>query len=84
VGRIQAMRKDAGFNIEDRITTYYVSGMPDAGNELGQIMQVWADYIRAETLTTHLSLGQPPVGAYQETQKVDGMTLTLGVVRNQR
>ena len=35
-------------------------------------MEAWAAYIRAETLTTDLVSGQPPEGAYQETQKVDG------------
>ena len=28
VRRIQDMRKNAGFNIEDRITTYYTAGAP--------------------------------------------------------
>jgi hypothetical protein len=45
-------------------------------------MSAWGGYICSETLTTELVAGQPPAGAYQESQKVDGMALTLGVKRN--
>ncbi len=82
VRRVQAMRKNAGFNIEDRITTYYTAEAPGSQNELTRVMDTWATYICAETLTTELVSGQPPAGAYQETQKVDGVALTLGVKRN--
>jgi len=77
VRRVQAMRKDAGFNIEDRITTYY-----QAEADLAQVFSDWADYIQAETLTTNLVAGQPPAEAYSEVHKVDGEELTLGVRRN--
>ncbi len=77
VRRVQTMRKDAGFNIEDRITTWYV-----ADGELADVMVAWGDYIRAETLTTDLVAGQPPDGAYAETHKIEGMSITLGVKRN--
>ncbi len=77
VRRIQAMRKDAGFDISDRITTYYV-----AEGEFTQVFQTWAEYIQAETLTTQLVAGAPPAGAYAETQTVEGEKLTLGVQRN--
>jgi len=79
VRRVQALRKDAGFNIEDRITTYYDAG---AQEELQRVMEAWGGYIRAETLSTELIAGQPPAEVYQETQKVDGVALTLGVKRN--
>jgi isoleucyl-tRNA synthetase len=77
VRRVQAMRKDAGFDISDRITTYYV-----ATGELAQVFSTWSDYIQAETLTTSLVAGEPPEGAYQEVQKVEGEPITLGVKRN--
>jgi len=77
VRRVQAMRKDAGFNIEDRITTYY-----QAETNLAQVFSDWAEYIQAETLTTHLVAGQPPSEAYSEVHKVDGVELRLGVRRN--
>jgi isoleucyl-tRNA synthetase len=79
VRRIQAMRKEAGFNIEDRITSYYT-----AGGEIAQVMVNFAGYICAETLSTALLPEQPPVDIYSEEQTVDGIKLTLGVRRNAR
>ncbi len=78
VRRVQAMRKDAGFEISDRITTFY-----QAQGDLAEVFTSWAEYIQAETLSTRLAAGAPPEGAYQETQNVDGQTLVLGVKRNQ-
>jgi isoleucyl-tRNA synthetase len=77
VRRVQTMRKDAGFNIEDRITTWYV-----AAGELADVMLAWGDYIRAETLSRDLVAGQPPADAYAETHKIEGASITLGVRRN--
>jgi len=77
VRRIQDMRKNAGFNISDRITTYY-----QAGDELGQVMQSWEDYLKAETLTTSLVSVPPPASAYVEEHKVDAMVIVIGVMQN--
>ena len=77
VRRVQAMRKDAGFNIEDRITTFY-----QAEDELAQVFQDWSDYIRTETLSTELIAGQPPSSAFVENHQVDGQSLALGVKQN--
>ncbi len=77
VRRIQSMRKEAGFDIADRITTYYA-----AGEELKSVFLTWGEYIQTETLTTELVDGKPPEGAYTETQRVDGQELVLGVKRN--
>ena len=71
------MRKDAGFNIEDRISAYY-----QAGPSLTEVIQQWSDYLCNETLSTQLIGGQAPEGAYTETHNLDGETLVLGVVRN--
>jgi isoleucyl-tRNA synthetase len=76
VRRVQAMRKEAGFNIEDRITTYY-----QAGDEMSRVMEAWSDYIRAETLSTKLVTGAPPEDAFKEVHKIDGAEVTLGVRR---
>ncbi len=77
VRRVQNMRKDADFNIEDRITTWYV-----AQDELANVMVVWGDYIQAETLSTELVAGEPPTDAHIETQRVERASITLGVRRN--
>ena len=74
VRRIQSMRKDADFNIEDRITTYYhVEG------ELAEVFEAWSDYIKQETLSNDLVVGAAPVGAYTDTHNVDGQELVLSV-----
>jgi isoleucyl-tRNA synthetase len=77
VRRVQTMRKDADFNIEDRITTWYA-----AEGELADVMVAWGDYIRAETLSTELVAGEPPADAYTETHQVEGASIKLGVKRN--
>jgi isoleucyl-tRNA synthetase len=77
VRRIQAMRKDAGFNIEDRITTWY-----HTDGELADVFKRWASYIQAETLTTEIIAGQPNAEAYVEEHNLDGSTLVLGVKQN--
>ncbi len=77
VRRIQAMRKSAGFDIADRITTYY-----QTSGELATVFQLWEGYIKAETLTTRLVAGEPTESAYRELHTIEGLELTLGVQRN--
>ena len=77
VRRVQTMRKEAGFNIEDRITTWYVTD-----GELAEVMQDWGDYIQAETLATRLEGGSPPADAYTQSHQVESSSIVLGVRRN--
>jgi isoleucyl-tRNA synthetase len=76
VRRIQVMRKDAGFNIEDRILTYSL-----AEGELSEAVATWVEYIKAETLSLELVPAAAPPESYCETHTIEGMTLTLGVQR---
>ncbi len=78
VRRVQEMRKKAGFNIEDRIRTYYQAA--DDG-WLDALLANWGDYLRAETLTLELVNGAAPAQAYAETLQLDGKELTLAVLR---
>ncbi|MFQ5575402.1 MAG: isoleucine--tRNA ligase [Anaerolineae bacterium] len=50
VRRVQNMRKEAGFNIEDKITLTY-----QAGGRAARVFDVWADYIKAETLARRIN-----------------------------
>jgi isoleucyl-tRNA synthetase len=77
VRRIQDMRKNANFNIEDRITTYY-----QADGELDAVLQAWGDYIQSETLSTALVDARPPEDAYTEELSVEGEPILLGVKQN--
>lgn len=77
VRRIQAMRKNAEFNIEDRITSYYI-----AETDLSEVFRSWGGYIKSETLSTDLVHSEPPAGTHTEDHKIEGQTLTLGIKQN--
>ena len=74
VRRIQAMRKNADFNIEDRIETYI-----SAEGEISEVITSWQEYIQSETLTISLQTQTPPASAYVEEQNIGGETLTIGI-----
>jgi len=74
VRRIQAQRKEADFNIEDRIKTWYL-----AGEDLEDVIQTWHEYIQNETLTTELVAGEPPDEVHVAAHKVDGSELKIGI-----
>ena len=74
--RIQNLRKSAGFDITDRIVTYY-----DGPDDLATVMREHSQYIGGETLSDDLCQSPPPDGAHSETQQVDGMEVTLAVRR---
>ncbi len=76
VHRLQTMRRNAGFEIADRIVTYY-----RGDDALRRVMQRFADYVRQETLSLELVDGEPPAGAHVETHTLDGQKVTLGVQR---
>ncbi|HEY33190.1 MAG TPA: isoleucine--tRNA ligase [Dehalococcoidia bacterium] len=76
VHRLQNMRRSAGFDIADHITTYY-----DSDSYVKQVMQDWADYIKQETLSLELVEGVPVEGAFTEDYKLSGHEIRLGVKR---
>jgi isoleucyl-tRNA synthetase len=76
VHRIQNLRKDAGFEIADRIRTYY------SGDEaLRDAMRRFDEYVRNETLSVDVVEGAARDGAHAETASVDGREVTLAVER---
>ncbi len=74
VHRIQNMRRDAGFAISDRITTYW-----QGDDDIRRVLAAHGDYVRAETLSESLEEAPPPDDAHTEQQDVDGHAVTLGV-----
>jgi isoleucyl-tRNA synthetase len=76
VHRIQNLRKDAGFEIADRIRTYYAGD-----GALREAMQRFGDYVRQETLSVELSESPPPAAAHAESASIDGREVTLAVER---
>ena len=74
--RIQGLRRSAQFDLTDRIVTYYQG--PD---DVARIMNSHADYISQETLSEQLVMGILDDAEGSETQKVEGMDVTLAVKR---
>jgi isoleucyl-tRNA synthetase len=78
VHRLQNARKAAGLEIEDRITAY-ISGAPDA---VTSALAAHDAYLRQETLSDDVRLESAPANAYSEEQDIEGVKLTLGVVKS--
>ena len=75
VRSVQTLRKEADFQLDDRIVLYY-----DANEDLEAVVQEWADYIQGETLSRELVPGPvPDTVARQATFKLGGQPLTIGV-----
>jgi isoleucyl-tRNA synthetase len=76
VHRLQTMRRSAGFDIADHIETFY-----NADEYVRGVMtaDATADYIKQETLSGRLIEGLPDEVDYQETFKLSGHEVLLGV-----
>ncbi|MEO8539656.1 MAG: isoleucine--tRNA ligase [bacterium] len=77
VRRIQDMRREAGFDLADRITTW-VAGDADVVRVLG----TQGEYISAETLTTSLLSEEPPSEVHSAEQDLEGTKVRIGVRKN--
>ncbi|HEY8172407.1 MAG TPA: isoleucine--tRNA ligase, partial [Dehalococcoidia bacterium] len=76
VHRIQNLRKDAGFEIADRIRTHFV-----ASSIIRDALRTFDAYVRQETLSVDVVEGVPPPSAHAETAVIDGREVTLAVER---
>jgi len=78
VRRIQSLRKEADFELDDRIVTVY-----EAAAELAAAMEAWKDYVSAETLSVELQEGSPDAAEFDavDEDEVEGYQLRLGVRR---
>jgi isoleucyl-tRNA synthetase len=76
VHRVQGMRRDAGFDLADRLELSY-----ESDDEVAAVLERWDDYVRQETLAERVARGGASEGAHTDTQKVDGHELTLAVRR---
>ena len=77
VHRLQTMRKSAGFEIADYITTYY-----DANEDINKVMRDFSEYIRQETLSRKLVSGAIEEGVYSDSFKLSGHNIKLGVKKD--
>ncbi len=76
VRRLQTIRRSAGFDIADHITTYY-----RGDDYIKQVMADFADYVKQETLSQQLVEGVPEKDAFTESHRLSGHEITLGVKR---
>jgi isoleucyl-tRNA synthetase len=76
VHRIQNLRRDAGFDISDRITTHW-----QGDEDVRRVLAAHEAYVKGETLSTKLVEQEPPADAHRSEQSVDGHKITLGLAR---
>jgi isoleucyl-tRNA synthetase len=76
IRRVQTLRKDADFNVDDHIHTEYA-----ASPRLAQAVESFHDVIKTETLSDALTGTTGPNGSHSESYEFDGETLTLRLRR---
>jgi isoleucyl-tRNA synthetase len=76
VHRLQTMRRSAGFDIADHITTYF-----KGDDYIKQVMADFAGYIERETLSRRLVEGAAPEGTFNEGFTLAGHEIMLGVAK---
>ena len=77
VRAVQTMRKDAGFDIQDRIVTQYETDSA----AVREMLHAFADYVKRETLTTELQEGSGGDGFYAAETKVEGEGVKISIRR---
>jgi isoleucyl-tRNA synthetase len=73
VSKLQAMRKDAGFEVDDKIV---LSLKGDVA--VTDAVAKWQQYVQDEVLATHIS-GEPPDDAFVRSLEVNGYALIAAV-----
>ncbi|BAN89746.1 isoleucine--tRNA ligase [Aeropyrum camini] len=77
VRRIQAMRKEAGYNVED-----YVEVWIEGSGDVEEAVNALKDYIKRETRAVRLELGTPPSGVEVLREwELDGDRVVIGLRR---
>jgi isoleucyl-tRNA synthetase len=76
VRRLQELRKQAGFNVEDRIHVAWAAEGPAA-----EAMTAWREHIAAETLALSLAPGPAAEGSFEAEVSIEGSRVRLAVLR---
>jgi isoleucyl-tRNA synthetase len=79
VRRVQNQRKDAGFDIEDKIIIYY-----ETSSKIKRVLQEHQDYISEETLATNMLDRKPPEDAYIKEYKIKGEQIKIGLIQERK
>jgi isoleucyl-tRNA synthetase len=76
VRKIQELRKQSGFAVEDRIRLFY-----EGDGILAEALERWRDYIATETLAVAVARSEAPDGASSETLRIGENELKVSIVR---
>ncbi len=71
---LQTIRRSAGFDIADHITTYY-----QGEAYIKRVVEAFADYIKQETLSRRLVNEVPEEGVFTQSYRLGGFDILLGV-----
>ncbi len=77
ISKLQTMRKEAGFDVVDRISVTY-----SASEALAPVIERNAETIMSAVLATALTAGPAPEGAYAKDWKINGEAASLSVKQN--
>jgi isoleucyl-tRNA synthetase len=80
VRHLQNMRRNAKFDITDRIVTYYQTEQP----LIGQVIGAFANYIKQETLSEQLIDSPPPDETYGEKHRIANGEVSLAIIKANR
>ncbi len=75
VRKVQAMRKKAGFNVEDRIYLHWDT----SDKALKSVFEKEGSYIAKETLAKEVVVGDMAKTSYNETANIEKVEISLGV-----
>ncbi len=78
VHMIQVTRKEAGFEVEDRIRVFLET---EGNNDLEQLVEEYAEFIRSETLADQISLGYSPSGGFTRECRINGKKIFMTLER---
>ena len=76
ISKVQTMRKDAGFEVTDRISLYY-----EGDDELAGALDAYKDMIGRTTLATAIARGTAPEGFVSQQWDINGKKAELGIAK---
>ena len=76
ISKVQTMRKDAGFEVTDRISLYY-----EGDDELAGALDAYNDMIGRTTLATAIARGTAPEGFVSQQWDINGKKAELGIAK---
>ncbi|MBI2608896.1 MAG: isoleucine--tRNA ligase [Deltaproteobacteria bacterium] len=74
INRIQKMRKNANFNLDDRIVVQF-----QCDNTLSKVIDLHKDYIASQVLAQKLEKSSKLKGKYQEEHNIDGDSIKIAI-----